>query len=112
MRVHLQRIARLSDILLAKSAALAARRSERLDQIAEFGVADVSLFWLLHCIHTHWPKLSFLGTHPNQPPERLYEVLATLSRRADDVFHQHVARLRSRRISTRNRTTSSARSKR
>ncbi|SAL38933.1 type VI secretion system baseplate subunit TssK [Caballeronia telluris] len=76
---HQERIARLSDILLARSAALAARRSERIDQIAEFGVADVSLFWLLHCIHTHWPKLSFLGTHPNQPPERLYDVLATLS---------------------------------
>ena len=77
--LHVERVKRLSDILLAKSAALAARRSERIDQIAEFGVADVSLFWLLHCIHTHWPKLSFLGTHPNQPPERLYEVLATLS---------------------------------
>lgn len=76
---HRERVARLSDILLAKSTALAARRSERIDQIAEFGVADVSLFWLLHCMHTHWPRLSFLGTHPNQPPERLYDVLATLS---------------------------------
>ncbi|MDR5753441.1 MULTISPECIES: type VI secretion system baseplate subunit TssK [unclassified Caballeronia] len=76
---HQERIARLSDILLAKSTALAARRSERVDQIAEFGVADVSLFGLLHCIHTHWPKLAFLGTHPNQPPERLYDVLATLA---------------------------------
>jgi len=76
---HRERVARLSDILLAKSTALAARRGERIDQIAEFGVADVSLFWLLHCIHTHWPKLSFLGTHPNQPPERLYEVLATFT---------------------------------
>ncbi|OXC79047.1 type VI secretion system baseplate subunit TssK [Caballeronia sordidicola] len=76
---HQERIARLSDILLAKSTTLAVRRSERVDQIAEFGVSDVSLFWLLHCIHTHWPKLAFLGTHPNQPPERLYEILAGLT---------------------------------
>ncbi len=76
---HQERIARLSDILLAKSTALAVRRSERVDQIAEFGVSDVSLFWLLHCINTHWPRLSFLGSHPNQPPERLYGILAELA---------------------------------
>jgi type VI secretion system protein ImpJ len=76
---HAARITRLSDILLAKSVALAARHSERIDQIADFGVADVSLFWLLHCIHTHWPRLAFLASHPNQPPERLYDVMASLA---------------------------------
>lgn len=76
---HLERINRLTDILLAKSAALSSRRRERVDQIAEFGVADVSLFWLLHCINTHWPDLSFLLSHPNQPPEKLYAVLARLA---------------------------------
>jgi type VI secretion system protein ImpJ len=76
---HQERIGRLSDILLAKASALAARRSERIDQIAEFGIADVSLFWLLHCIHTHWPDLAFLSTHPAQPPERLYGLLSRLT---------------------------------
>jgi type VI secretion system protein ImpJ len=76
---HLERIARLADILLAKSTALSARRRERVDQIAEFGVADVSLFWLLHCINTHWPELSFLHRYSDQSPEKLYALLARLA---------------------------------
>jgi len=76
---HLARVRRLSDILLAKSAALGARRGERVDRVAEFGIADVSLFWLLHSIHTYWPQIEFLSTHPAQPPERLYRVLAQLA---------------------------------
>jgi type VI secretion system protein ImpJ len=74
--LHIERVRRLSEILLAKSAALGMRRSERVGQIAEFGIADVSLFWLLHSIHTYWPQLGFLASHPDQPPERLYGVLA------------------------------------
>ncbi|WP_439889633.1 type VI secretion system baseplate subunit TssK [Ralstonia sp. 25C] len=77
--LHLERITRLADILAAKSAALGARRSERIEQVAEYGVADVQLFWLLHCIHAAWPQLRFLASHPNQPPERLYGVLAQLA---------------------------------
>jgi type VI secretion system protein ImpJ len=42
-------------------------------------VADVSLFWLLHCIHTYWPQLRYFATHPGQPPERLYSTLAQLA---------------------------------
>lgn len=76
---HQERVARIADILLAKATALAARRSERIDQVAEFGVADVSLFWLLHCIHTHWPRLAFLASHPQQSPERLYAALSELA---------------------------------
>ncbi|CAG4895263.1 type VI secretion system baseplate subunit TssK [Paraburkholderia gardini] len=77
--LHIERVKRLADILLAKSAALGARKSERIDDVAEYGVADVSLFWLLHAIHTYWPQLRFFSTHPNQPPERLYGVLAELA---------------------------------
>ena len=76
---HEERVSRIADILQAKSIALAARRSERIDDVAEFGVADVSLFWLLHCLNTHWPELRFLASHPYQPPERLYHVLAQLT---------------------------------
>ncbi|WP_347813491.1 type VI secretion system baseplate subunit TssK, partial [Burkholderia pyrrocinia] len=46
--LHVERINRLADILGARSAALGARRSERIEQVAEYGVADVQLFWLLH----------------------------------------------------------------
>jgi type VI secretion system protein ImpJ len=55
------------------------RRGERIEQVAEFGVADVSLFWLLHTIHTYWPQLRYFATHPSQPPERLYSTLAQLA---------------------------------
>ena len=76
---HLNRVKRLADILLAKATALAERRGERINQVAEYGVSDVSLFWLLHCIHTHWPRLAFLASHPQQSPERLYGVLSELA---------------------------------
>jgi type VI secretion system protein ImpJ len=77
--LHVERVNRLADILLAKSTALGARKSERIEQVAEFGVADVSLFWLLHCMHTYWPQLRLFATHPSQPPERLYCALAQLA---------------------------------
>ncbi|SEB21140.1 type VI secretion system baseplate subunit TssK [Paraburkholderia sartisoli] len=77
--LHVERAQRLADILQAKSAALGTRKSERIEAVAEYGIADVSLFWLLHCIHTHWPQLRFFATHPSQPPERLYSTLAQLA---------------------------------
>ena len=77
--LHLERIARLADILQAKSLALGARRSERMEQIVEYGVADVQLFWLLHCIHSAWPQLRLFLTHPGRPPEHLYATLAQLA---------------------------------
>ncbi|KUY57105.1 type VI secretion system baseplate subunit TssK [Burkholderia sp. RF2-non_BP3] len=77
--LHLERINRLADILHAKSLALGARRSERIDQVAEYGVADVQLFWLLHCIHAAWPQLRLFATHPGRSPEHLYATLAQLA---------------------------------
>jgi type VI secretion system protein ImpJ len=76
---HIERINRLADILLVRSIALGARRGERIEQVTEYGVADVQLFWLLHCIHTAWPQLRFLASYPAQPPERLYMPLAQLA---------------------------------
>jgi type VI secretion system protein ImpJ len=76
--LHVERINRITDILLAKSLALGTRRSERIEQVAEYGVADVQLFWLLHCIHTAWPRLRFLASNASQPPERLYGILSEL----------------------------------
>jgi type VI secretion system protein ImpJ len=77
--LHLERIHRLADILQAKSLALGARRRERIEQVAEYGVADVQLFWLLHCIHAAWPSLRLFATHPGRSPEHLYATLAQLA---------------------------------
>jgi type VI secretion system protein ImpJ len=74
-----ERMRRLSDILVAKSASLAVRRRERSDQIADYAVADVSLFWLLHSVNSSWPELARLCAAPDQHPERLYGVLARLA---------------------------------
>ena len=76
--LHIERINRLCDILQAKGAALGARRGERVGQVAEYGVADVQLFWLLHCIHAAWPELRHFAAHPARPPEQLYMTLAQL----------------------------------
>ncbi len=73
------RIDRLSEILGSKSASLAVRRRERSDRIADFAVADVSLFWLLHSVNSTWPELARLRAAPDQHPERLYIVLARLA---------------------------------
>ena len=77
--LHLERINRLADILQAKSLALGTRRSERIEQVAEYGVADVQLFWLLHCVHAAWPQLRLFASHPRRPPEHLYTTLAQLA---------------------------------
>ncbi|WP_082855192.1 type VI secretion system baseplate subunit TssK [Paraburkholderia phytofirmans] len=73
------RMNRLAEILSAKSASLAVRRRERSDQIADYAVADVSLFWLLHSVNSTWPDLARLCQAPDQHPERLYGVLARLA---------------------------------
>ncbi len=106
--LHLERINRLCDILQARSAALSTRRSERVGEVAEYGVADVQLFWLLHCVHGAWPELRHFSALPARPPEQLYLSLARLASalmtfstgsdladipaydhaRADDVFSQ------------------------
>lgn len=74
-----ERMNRLSEILGAKSASLAVRRRERSDQIADYAVADVSLFWLLHSVNSSWPDLARLCQAPHQHPERLYGVFARLA---------------------------------
>ncbi len=73
------RMKRLSEILSAKSASLAVRRRERSDQIADYAVADVSLFWLLHSVNSSWPELARLVQAPNQHPEKLYALLSRLA---------------------------------
>ncbi|VVE17014.1 type VI secretion system-associated protein [Pandoraea cepalis] len=76
---HIERMQRIADILHAKSLALGTRRGERADQVIEYGVADVQLFWLLHCIHQAWPQLRHFARYPHRPTESLYLMLAQLT---------------------------------
>lgn len=70
---------RLTSILGAKSTSLAARRRERADQIADYAVSDVSLFWLLHSVNSAWPELAHLCNAPDQHPDHLYRALSRLA---------------------------------
>ncbi|WP_283149512.1 type VI secretion system baseplate subunit TssK [Silvimonas soli] len=72
-------VERLTDILRARGGQLAARRGERNQNVADYSVSDVSLFWLLNCINTTWPELMHLSTHPDQHPEQLWLALARLA---------------------------------
>ena len=75
----MERTSRLSEMLKAKSLSLAIHRKERVEQIADYSVADVGLLWLLHCVNTAWPDVEGLNKAPDQHPERLYAVLARLA---------------------------------
>lgn len=72
-------VRRLTDIVLAKTEALASVRRERANQLVEFGSADVAAFWLLHTCNTAFPRLQHLLRHPEAHPERLYLALAELA---------------------------------
>lgn len=54
-------------------------RRESNDRMADFAVADVSLFWLLNALNSAEPVLEQFQCHPKSPPERLYPELARLA---------------------------------
>ncbi|MDQ7989335.1 MAG: type VI secretion system baseplate subunit TssK [Candidatus Dactylopiibacterium sp.] len=72
-------VERLLGVLLARSAQLGARRGERNQNLADYSVSDVSVFWLLNCINTAWPEFLHLKHHPGLHPERLWAALARLA---------------------------------
>jgi type VI secretion system protein ImpJ len=47
--------------------------------MADFAVADVSLFWLLNALNSAEPVLGQFQRQPQSPPERLYPELARLA---------------------------------
>lgn len=63
----------------AKRERLMGMRRERNQQMAEFAVADVSLFWLLNALNSHEPLLKFLQQYPVNHPEQLYQQLVSLA---------------------------------
>ncbi|WP_392552181.1 type VI secretion system baseplate subunit TssK [Orbus wheelerorum] len=63
----------------AKRQRLMGMRHERNQQMAEFAVADVSLFWLLNALNSFEPQLKFLRDNPTIHPENLYQKLIGLT---------------------------------
>ena len=73
------RLAQLLNQLRIRLQRLMAMRRESNERMADFAVADVSLFWLLNALNHAEPVLSHFMRHPQVHPERLYEVLAGLA---------------------------------
>ncbi len=65
--------------LRARLSRLMAMRRESNERMADFAVADVSLFWLLNALNSAEPVLGQFQRHPQSPPERLYPELARLA---------------------------------
>ena len=56
-----------------------AMRRESNERMADFAVADVSLFWLLNALNSAEPVLGYFLRDQQSPPERLYPELARLA---------------------------------
>ena len=58
--------------LSAKRQRLMGMRRESNQRMADFAVADVSLFWLLNALNTYQPVLADLKAQPARHPEQVY----------------------------------------
>lgn len=65
--------------LRARLTRLMAMRRESNERMADFAVADVSLFWLLNALNSAEPVLGYFLRDQQSPPERLYPELARLA---------------------------------
>ncbi|MBT2337756.1 MULTISPECIES: type VI secretion system baseplate subunit TssK [Pseudomonas] len=75
-------LAQLDNVLTqlsAKRQRLMGMRRESNQRMADFAVADVSLFWLLNALNTYQPVLADLKAYPQRPPEQVYQVLVKLA---------------------------------
>lgn len=75
-------VAQLDHLLIqlsAKRKRLMGMRHESNQRMADFAVADVSLFWLLNALNTYQPVLAELKAHPARHPEQVYLELAKLA---------------------------------
>ncbi|RWR02517.1 hypothetical protein ED28_07710 [[Pantoea] beijingensis] len=75
----LMQLEQLLTQLRARLARLMAMRRESNERMADFAVADVSLFWLLNALNSAEPVLGQFLRDPQSPPERLYPELARLA---------------------------------
>ncbi|MEL2243579.1 type VI secretion system baseplate subunit TssK [Leclercia adecarboxylata] len=90
-------VSELGDLLhrlAARRKLLMAMRRESNERMADFAVADVSLFWLLNALNSAEPVLKELHQTPSRHPELLYRELArfagslltfSLEHNADDI---------------------------
>ncbi|MFP3516489.1 type VI secretion system baseplate subunit TssK [Pseudomonas sp. SIMBA_077] len=65
--------------LSTKRQRLMGMRRESNQRMADFAVADVSLFWLLNALNTYQPVLADLKAHPERHPEQVYQELVKLA---------------------------------
>lgn len=65
--------------LAAKRLRLMGMRRESNQRMADFAVADVSLFWLLNALNTYQPVLADLRDFPARHPEQVYGELIKLA---------------------------------
>ncbi|WP_300631512.1 type VI secretion system baseplate subunit TssK [Pseudomonas sp.] len=65
--------------LSAKRQRLMGMRRESNQRMADFAVADVSLFWLLNALNTYQPVLADLCEFPERHPEQVYQQLIKLA---------------------------------
>lgn len=65
--------------LQARRKRLMDMRRESNERMADFAVADVSLFWLLNALNSAEPVLTELHQSPSRHPELLYRELARLA---------------------------------
>ncbi|CAM3921303.1 Type VI secretion protein, VC_A0114 family [Pseudomonas reidholzensis] len=65
--------------LSAKRERLMGMRRESNQRMADFAVADVTLFWLLNALNTYQPVLADLKAHPGRHPEQVYQTLIKLA---------------------------------
>lgn len=75
----LLRLQHLHSQLAAKRTRLMSMRRESHQRMADFAVADVSLFWLLNALNSCQPVLAEFIAHPDYHPEALYLELARLA---------------------------------
>ncbi len=69
---------RLIERLSAKSSVLAGGRRQRNAGLADFSVTDVSNFWLLYTLNTHFPALRHLYEVRRGHPAELWEAMLSL----------------------------------
>ncbi|AWY38566.1 type VI secretion system baseplate subunit TssK [Pseudomonas putida] len=65
--------------LSAKRQRLMDMRRESNQRMADFAVADVSLFWLLNALNTYQPVLADIKSFPARHPEQVYRELVKLA---------------------------------
>lgn len=79
---HSGLLTELDNLLLqlsAKRQRLMGMRRESNQRMADFAVADVSLFWLLNALNTYQPVLADLKANPARHPEQVYRELVKLT---------------------------------